>query len=279
MSRTPWCVWEVSRALQWPQDPLEGLGRYAARQTRRASRAFSQCPWCWIGKRRLDTALERLKGRVESQVVWHAFQLNPRAPAEGENKLEMYQVRCRRTIGGIAAPLRPCAAASSATATPQSRRPSQAKFGPRAEPILERLRGVFREEGLELKMGGLTGNTFTSHCLMAWAATRGPKAQHALAEEMFRAYFSQEQYIGDAEVLAACAKRAGLEGAEAVLADPGAFAAEVRAELASGPASKYRVTGVPFFVIDGQHQLSGAQPPEAFEEVLEDCLAQRQGSA
>ena len=104
-------------------------------------------------------------------------------------------------------------------------------------------------------------------CGVAHDGVGGEAVQNALMEELFLNYFSQEKYIGDSAVLAAAAEKVGLEGAAAVIADKGVMLAEVEGELRSFARG---VRGVPHFVIDGQHHLSGAQPTEAFVEIFEE---------
>jgi len=151
----------------------------------------------------------------------------------------------------------------------------EAKFGPRTGALIENVARVFREEeGIEMSMGGLTGNTFASHRLLAYAGTMGAERQNALAERLFRAYFSEERYLGDRGVLLECARDAGIAGAEAVVGDDRQFADEVRVELNQ---ARGMVTGVPFFVVDGgRFKMSGAQPAEVWAEVLEEYLEQQE---
>lgn len=168
-------------------------------------------------------------------VRWRPYQLNPGAPEAGESKREMYH----------------------------------RKFGAqRVAAMVPMMTQRFAEVGVAYSLGGLTGQTMDSHRLSAHALKVGGEAvQNALMEELFLNYFSQEKYIGDSAVLAAAAEKVGLEGAAAVIADKGVMRAEVEGELRSFARG---VRGVPHFVIDGQHHLSGAQPTEAFVEIFEE---------
>lgn len=114
----------------------------------------------------------------------------------------------------------------------------------------------FAKLGMQYSMGGYTGNTLNSHRLIAWAGqTHGP---HALVEQLFNAYFCQEQYIDDPEVLVGAAQAAGLprEEAQRVVDDHTAYADEVAGDVHPG------ISGVPHFIVNGKVHLSGAQPVE-----------------
>ncbi|CAK0782008.1 hypothetical protein CVIRNUC_005527 [Coccomyxa viridis] len=191
------------------------------------------CPWCYVGKRRLEKAIKELQGEgKEFEVRWHPFQLNPDAPAEGRNKLEYYKE----------------------------------KFGPdRTAVMIPMMTETFKKEGLGYTMEGLTGNTLNSHRLIAYAGEQGFDTQDRLVEKLFKAYFTQGKYINDPEVLREAAHAAGVEDYERVLSDPMHTMDQVRQELRHHTAG---VTGVPHFVINGRYHLSGAQETSTFVEVL-----------
>lgn len=201
------------------------------------------CPWCFVGKKHLEQAIAATKDRYSVEVNWHPFFLNPDAPREGVNKMEMYK----------------------------------SKFGPgRMQMIIDRVGGAFATLGYKYSMGGLTGSTLDSHRLISLAGKQGTEKQNALVEELFLNFFTQEKFIGDKEVLAAAAEKAGVEGARELLEDPQAELKEVLAE-----ERKFRrgVSGVPHFVIDGRWQISGAQPPEAFVEAFEAAGKSREAES
>ncbi|OVA16924.1 DSBA-like thioredoxin domain [Macleaya cordata] len=185
------------------------------------------CPWCFVGKRNLDKAMESSKDQYDFEVRWHPYMLNPSAPKEGVVKKDFYRE----------------------------------KFGAQAVRIEARMAEVFRGLGLEYDLSGLTGNTLDSHRLITFAGHQGFDKQHALAEELGLGYFTQGRYIGDKEFLIEAARKAGVEGAAEFLEDPNNGLNEVYEEL-----EKYssRITGVPYYVINGKHKLSGGQPPEVF---------------
>jgi predicted DsbA family dithiol-disulfide isomerase len=122
------------------------------------------CPWCFVGKKYLEKAMEQVKDQYEFEVRWHPFQLNPKAPKVGVEKLEFYKK----------------------------------KFGDaRIAPILDRISKVFADLGMKFSAGGKIGNTFDSHRLLELAGRQDLGVQNKLAEELFVNYFTQEKYIGD----------------------------------------------------------------------------------
>ncbi|ESR44193.1 hypothetical protein CICLE_v10012619mg [Citrus x clementina] len=185
------------------------------------------CPWCFVGKRNLDKAIASSKDQYDFEIRWHPFFLNPSAPKEGVNKKDFYEN----------------------------------KFGSQNQGIIARMTEVFRGLGLEYNMSGLTGNTLDSHRLLYLAGQQGLDKQHNLAEELFLGYFTQGKYIGDKEFLVECARKVGVEGAAEFLDDPNSGLNEVHEELKKYSAN---ISGVPHFVLNGKHELSGGQPPEVY---------------
>ncbi|XP_059670482.1 uncharacterized protein LOC132316017 [Cornus florida] len=185
------------------------------------------CPWCFVGKRNLDKAIASSNNQYDFEIRWHPFFLNPSAPKEGVDKREFYR----------------------------------SKFGSRAEQILARMTEIFKGLGMEYNMSGLTGNTLDSHRLTYFAGKQGVGKQHSLMEELFLGYFTQAKYIGDREFLVESARKVGIEGAAEFLEDPNNGLKEVNEDLEKYSA---HITGVPNYVINGKHQLSGGQPPDVF---------------
>src|SRR5262249_51402236 len=147
------------------------------------------CPWCWLGKRRLERARSDLDFGAEVEVRWRAFQLDPNAPLEpqpyGEGLARKYGSR-----GAVA-------------------------------PMTTRLSGFGRQEGLDYQWSRIQRvNSFHAHRLLAWAATHGSEAQNRLAERLFQAYFTEGANVADRAALAALAGESGLDAddATAVLA-------------------------------------------------------------
>ncbi|NHC15621.1 DsbA family oxidoreductase [Motilibacter deserti] len=188
------------------------------------------CPWCYIGKRRLERALEAFDGDVE--VEYHAFVLDPSAP--------------------------------------DSARPLndhlRAKFGDRVEEMQAHVTELAAQEGLDFRMAdALAVNTVNAHRLLAYGRRHGVQAD--LKERLLRAYFTEGRDLGDLETLANVAAEAGLDRAsvEAYLAsDDGT--AEVQEELSA--ARDIGITAVPTYVFDRKYAVQGAQDAETFLRVL-----------
>src|ERR1043165_1482606 len=197
------------------------------------------CPWCWIGKRRLEQALAPFPAGTAT-VTWHPFQLNPGMPAEGMPRAE-YRRR---------------------------------KFGSadHARALDERVTRVAAEVGLAFDLAGQarTPNTLAAHRLIRLAGRRG--VQDAVVEALFSAYFSAGLDVGDAGVLTRIAASQGLDATEvaAFLAGDEDLAA-VRAE--DEAIRRQGVEGVPFFII-GDERLSGAQPAAVFTAALTAAAVQ-----
>lgn len=193
------------------------------------------CPWCYVGKRRLERALA-MRPAPGLAIRWRAFQLNPGMPAEGMDRQEYLEVK----FGG-----------------PE-----------RAARIYEAVRLAGAGEGIDFAFERMkrTPNTFESHRLLRHAHDCG--RQGALLDELYRAYFQEGADIGDREVLLACAERAGLDvaAAETFLES----AAEAESTLAEDRlARRQGINGVPCFIFNGRFALSGAQPPEALLQLLD----------
>lgn len=191
------------------------------------------CPWCFIGKRRLDAALSET-GIAGAEVRWHAFQLNPGLPAEGVDR----------------------------------RRYLEEKFGGpgNVERIHRRVSEAGLSAGIEFRFDRIerSPNTFDAHRLLKLAAPQG--RQHALQEALFEAYFLDGRDLGVRGTLAAIAAETGVEGDVAAWLAGDAGAKEVREDLAA--AAELEISGVPFFIFAGRYALPGTQPPEVFIEAL-----------
>jgi predicted DsbA family dithiol-disulfide isomerase len=202
------------------------------------------CPWCYIGKRRFETAVEQLKDEADIEIVFRPYQLDPTASP------------------GKSAPVKDAYAK---------------KFGgpERAEQIIGHVTSVAAEEGLEFHMEkALRANTLLAHRLLWLAEASGH--QYALKERLLQAYFVDGLDVGDPEVLADCAAEVGMprEGALAFLqSDDGV--AEVQQQLRF--AAEAEITAVPTFVIDGRWAVPGAQDPDTFVTVIRRLLAKREG--
>jgi predicted DsbA family dithiol-disulfide isomerase len=200
------------------------------------------CPWCWIGKRRLESALARFPHRDRVEVVFHSFELDPSAPRDLDAPTPDLLAR-KYGLG-------------------------PAQLG----AMLERVRGLGKAEGLEMKLEKTrAASTFEAHQLIHFAASKGKQLE--MADRLFHAHFTDCAKVGDRATLAALAAEIGLDAQAATEALSGdAFADDVRADEARARA--LGVTGVPFYVFDGALGLSGAQSPEVLLDVLRKAWAQ-----
>ncbi len=204
------------------------------------------CPWCYIGKRRLETALARLEPGVTADLHWHPFQLNPEMPPGGISRKQYVTLK----FGGAE----------------------------RARKILQNVADAARESGLSMDLGriGRTPNTLNSHRLLVHAARNG--RQNAVVEALFAAYFRHGRDIGKHEVLAEIGAEAGLDPAETErYLESSADRTQVIESDARARSSG--VGGVPHYVINQRFAVSGAQEPEVFRNVLAVALAQSAGRA
>jgi len=194
------------------------------------------CPWCYVGKRRFETALKQFEHRADVQVLHHAFQLNPAAPRhETSNRREMLMRKYRLS-------------------------PEQ------AAEMDARMTETAAAEGLTFHLdGALTGNTLDAHQLVHLGLERG--RQDAIVERLFRAYFTEQRSIFDPASLVPLAIDAGLDPEEAAATlDENRYADTVIADI--DVARRLGVSGVPFFVFDERYGVSGAQSPDVFLDVF-----------
>jgi predicted DsbA family dithiol-disulfide isomerase len=191
------------------------------------------CPWCYIGKRRFEQAVERFDGEVE--VHWRSFELDPQAPATREH-----------------------------TATEHL----AAKYGmsvEQAEASHAQMTELAAQEGLEYHFERARGgNSFDAHRLIHLAAAHGKQGE--AQERVMRAYFTDGVAIGDRQALIALGEELGLEDARETL-ESDAYADAVREDEML--AHRIGIQGVPFFVLDRRYGLSGAQPAEVMLQALE----------
>jgi predicted DsbA family dithiol-disulfide isomerase len=193
------------------------------------------CPWCYIGKRRFEAAVNQFDGEVE--VTWRSFELDPHAPAVREH-----------------------------TATEHL----AAKYGmsrEQAEASHAQMTELAAQEGLEYHFERARGgNSFDAHRLIHLAAENGK--QDKAIERLMRGYFTEGLAIGDRAALIALAAEMGLDG-DALNCD--AYAEAVRED--EQLAQRIGIQGVPFFVLDRRYGVSGAQPAEILVQALEKACA------
>ncbi len=198
------------------------------------------CPWCYIGKRNLDLALDGFAHRDQTEVVFRSFQLDPSAPQDPTPAVDHLAAR----------------------------------YGGGREQALSMIRqvtAVAAGAGLEFHLeDSLTGQTLDAHRVLHLAADHD--TQPAMAEAIFSAHFTQSRSVFDHDSLSALAVEAGLpaEGVRETLAGS-AYTEQVQRDIAQ--AQVYGISAVPFFVIDQTYGVSGAQPPEVLTDVLEKAWA------
>lgn len=196
------------------------------------------CPWCYIGKRRLEKALALVGGEVTPQVTWLPFQLNPSMPRAGMPRAEY----------------------------------RRAKFGSaqRARELDARVAAEGRGEGIEFALERIerTPNTFAAHQLIDLAHEQGVGG--AVVDALFHAYFEEARDTGDAQVLLQLAEAAGLaRGAVQARwadADQGRRVAQVEESM-----KELGISGVPTFILNRRSGVSGAQPPEALAAAMREA--------
>ncbi len=200
------------------------------------------CPWCYIGKRRLEKAIATLDRQYEVRVRWLPFQLNPQMPTEGTDRSEYRLV----------------------------------KFGSleRSKELDAKVVAVGETEGIHFAFDRIerTPNTLDAHRLIWLADKQG--IQDAVVEALFRAYFTEGRDISNRHTLLDVVAEAGLDRHKAEGALNGAEGMEAIKE-ADQQARRFRLEGVPFFVINGKITLSGAQQPDAFLAAFKEALASR----
>ena len=207
------------------------------------------CPWCVIGLKALEEALERVKTEVRAELHFQPFELNPGMAAEGQEITEHITQKYGIT-------------AEQANANRENIRLRGAALGFKFSTASEPGGGRHR-----------IYNTFDAHRLLHWAGLEGVAQQKALKEGLFKAYFTDGQSPGSHEVLARVAGEAGLDQARAreVLVT-NAYADEVR-ERAQFYLNQ-GIHSVPAVIINDRHLISGGQPPEVFEQALRQIAAE-----
>ena len=206
------------------------------------------CPWCAIGLKSLDQALQRVAGSIQAELHFQPFELNPKMAPEGQEITEHITQKY-----GI---------------TPEQADANRENIRQRGEKV------GFAFSRADQPGGGRSRiyNTFDAHRLLHWAGLEGADKQRALKEGLFKAYFTDGQSPASHEVLARVAGEAGLDPLRAgeILASH-AYAKEVRER-----ESFYLTQGihsVPAVIINGRHLVSGGQSAEVFEQALRQIAA------
>jgi len=198
------------------------------------------CPWCWIGKRRLEAALAA-RPDVEAVIRWRPYQLDPSIPPEGLDREEYLESK----FDDVA----------------------------RLRATLDQITAIGRDEGIAFLFADITRapNTLDAHRAIRWAAEEGPVAQGALIERLFEAYFTEAEDISVLDVIGRAAEEAGLDW-ETLRdrLDSDEDVEDVREEIAQARA--IGVEGVPCFIFENKLVVMGAHPPEVLVEAIDRAL-------
>jgi predicted DsbA family dithiol-disulfide isomerase len=192
------------------------------------------CPWCYIGKRRFEAALEQFEHRDEIEVRWRSFELDPHAPFRRSGRMADHLAR---------------------------------KYGmtvEQAEARLDSMNELAAAEGLQYDLAETKGgNTFDAHRLIHLGYDRDPETGAAVKEGLLKAYFVDLEPVSEPDVLQRIGESVGLAAGEvSSLLQSDRYSAEVRADEAD--AAELGCTGVPFFVFDRAFAVPGAQDPHTF---------------
>jgi len=204
------------------------------------------CPWCYIGKRNLEKGLEAVAGDDDApqvNITFHSFELSPDTPVDFDgDEIDFL---------------------SGHKGMPREQ----------VEQMLSHVTGVAENAGLQYRFDLLQHtNTVKAHELLHFA--KANDLQHEMEERLMSAYFTEGKHVGRVDDLVELATEVGLDADQAREAlESSRHLQDVRQDQAQAQA--YGIQGVPFFVIDGQYGISGAQPPAAFENVLRDLWAKR----
>lgn len=197
------------------------------------------CPWCYLGKARMELAVAEVQDEIGVDINWRPYRLNPDHPPEGVD----HQADLAAKLGGTQA----------------------------VERAHDMLRKLGEEVGIKYNFEAIKigPNTLDAHRLLHWAIVESREIQDKVATALFKANFEEGRNVGDHAVLADIAEKSGLdrkviENLLASDADKDTVLEEIEA------AQKMGVTGVPFFIIDGQYAVSGAQTPDVFANALRE---------
>jgi predicted DsbA family dithiol-disulfide isomerase len=205
------------------------------------------CPWCYLGKARLDQAIADVASELQVAVQWRPYQLNPDLPPEGVDHKQHLAAK----LGGQAA----------------------------VDKAHETLKALGNADGIAFDFDAvkISPNTLDAHRLIRWAATNGEVTQSAVVSLLFKANFEDGRNVGDQAVLLDIAAEAGLDRPViAALLNSDADKDAVKEEI--GMAREMGVTGVPCFILDGQYAVMGAQSVEVLSNALRE-IAQMKATA
>lgn len=205
------------------------------------------CPWCYIGKARLDQAIANVAADILVTVNWRPYQLNPDLPPEGVD----HKAHLAAKLGGQAA----------------------------VDRAHEMLAGLGEQDGItfDFEAVKISPNTLDAHRLIRWALTEGGDTQSEVATLLFKANFEEGRNIGDHAVLLDIAAEAGLDRtviAALLASDADKDAVSEEIDMARGMG----VTGVPCFIVDSKYAVMGAQSVEVLEDALRDIAKMKDTS-
>lgn len=195
------------------------------------------CPWCYIGKRRLEAALAARPEREPPRVTWMPYQLKPNVPLGGMDRRSYLE----RKFGG----------------------------GEGVQQFYDRLTDVGREVGIFFNFERISRqpNTLDAHCLIAWAQAMSPVAAASLVERLFRGFFIEGVDVGDRQELARLAGAAGLDSYRAAAWLAGGNGRE-GVMIADERARRLGIAGVPLYIFNRRVMISGAQPTPVLLEAM-----------
>ena len=200
------------------------------------------CPWCYIGKKRLEVALVQRPSHP-FEVQWHPFQLNPDMPKEGMDRRQYLETKFGGKKGAIS--------------------------------VYSDIARHAEEAGLEIDFGAIktTPNTLDAHRIIHWAGIEGK--QYDMVDALFNAYFSQGRDIGDKEVLADLADSLGMDAATTLklLKSDVDLDGIVKRDA---DAREMGVKSVPTFIVGGQHAVPGAQPADLWVKVIDEITGKNE---
>ncbi|KAJ2705408.1 hypothetical protein FB645_002488 [Coemansia sp. IMI 203386] len=201
------------------------------------------CPWCYVGKRRIEKAISMAKTKwsdFEASVDYMPYQLDSDM-GDGLSKEEVYKK----------------------------------KFGDRISAMHERLAAVGKEENIDFKFGGNMSNTLNSHRLIDYARLEGSETEEKVVSSILRRYFELEQDLGQMDVLLGAAVDGGLDKDKTkkyLESDDGIDTVKQKIKH----AKRLGITGVPFYIINDRFGISGAESPETFIQVFEKVFAKNE---
>src|SRR5690554_5023382 len=197
------------------------------------------CPFCYIGKKRFDTALEKFPHKDEVDVEWKSYQLNPHLTSQTDKSIYEYLAEHK----GISIE--------------------------EARSLNEHVTAMAAEVGLKYKMDqAVVANSFMAHRMTHFAKTKGKQSE--LEELLFKSYFTEGKNIDDLDTLLQLGEEIGLDKNELKsILESNQFAEDVQKDIYE--AHQVGLKGVPFFVYNNQYGISGAQPKELFEQTLQQA--------